>query len=149
MIEQMRFGQAVELGEELGPVLVTPTHDQVYAILEFSSGTTPDPKSRFLDVEAAKAMGLAGPMVHAGLLEAYLTKLLTDWTGPKGTLQTINLEFRRAAVHDEELGCYGRITDTREEGGDTVVKLDIFLQKADGDCPVQGVAEIRLPTQPS
>ena len=79
---------------------------------------------------------------------AMVSQLLTDWAGPQAASVSLDVNYRRPTRHGEELKCIGLITDTHEDGGDTVVKLDVYIEDPRGDRPTQGVAEVVIPTAP-
>ena len=74
-----------------------------------------------------------------------ITRLVTDWMGPRGKLQFIDVSFRRPVQHDDRLQSQGLVTDTTEEDGRGVVKLDIYLENERGERPLQGTAAVELP----
>lgn len=149
MSEQL-YGQGVEFGDEIGPLVKTPTAEQVQHFLavwtrsDASSGMV----GRFTDEKTAKSEGLAGPIVPGNMTQAFVAQLVTDWAGPAGRLRSLDVNFRRPARHGDSLKCVGLVTDKREEGVLTVVKLDVYAEDPRGDRPVQGVAEVELPAQP-
>ena len=76
-----------------------------------------------------------------------LTRLVTDWMGPQGKLRTIDVDFRRPVEHGDQLRALGLITDTEEQDGAGIVKLDVYLENDRGERPLQGVAIVELPRQ--
>ncbi|HWO94456.1 MAG TPA: hypothetical protein VNL92_06800 [Dehalococcoidia bacterium] len=148
---QSVYGNQVEFGDEIGPLIKAPTTEDVQAFL--SAWMTRDASDtsvagRFTDAQAASREGLAGPIIPGNMTQAFLGQLLMDWASPLGRLRSLDVNFRRPAMHGQELKCMGLVTDTREEGDFTVVKLDVYAEAANGDRPVQGTAEVVLPTAP-
>jgi hypothetical protein len=140
------YGESVELGDEIGPLMKSPGLAEVQAFLNVSPSEGKD-HGRFLDAEAAKLVGFESPIVPGSMTQAYLSQLLTDWSAPAGRVLYINVNFRRPANHNDVLRCIGLVTDTREEGDSTVVRLDVFAENDRGERPVQGTAEVVIPTR--
>lgn len=146
-MSEQTYGASVEFGDEIGPLVQTidGTDVQKFLSVWMVRSSTPE-TSRFTDGDAARAEGLASPIVPGNMTQALLTRLLTDWAGPAGWVRTLDVNFRRPAHHGQEFRCFGLVTDKREEGTTTIVKLDVYVENPDGDRPVQGVAEVVLPT---
>jgi hypothetical protein len=142
-----RYGCDVETGDEIGPVIRAPDIEQVRAYVSIwrRDGGTP---GRFTDASIAGREGLGGPIVPGPMTLAFLAQMLTDWAGPSGRLRRLDLTYRRPIRHGDELRCLGLVTDARDEGEDTVVRLDVFIEDAKGERPTQGVAEVVLPAKP-
>ncbi len=143
MSEQVR-GDSIEFGDEIGPLVKTPTVQQVQAFLLVTMARE-GRSGRFTDADAAKREGLPEPILPGTMLLAFLAQLLTDWAGPQGRLLVLDVDFRRLARHGEELKCIGLVTDKRDEDATTVVRLDVFIEDHRGDRPAQGIAEVAIP----
>ena len=100
---------------------------------------------RFTSTESARELGLERPIVPGTMSMAMITRLVTDWMGPRGQLQFIDVSFRRPVQHDDRLQSQGLVTDTTEEDGRGVLKLDIYLENERGERPLQGTAAVELP----
>jgi acyl dehydratase len=141
-------GAEVEPGDEIGPLIKSPDLEEVRTFLNVWRRGEEDSNlnRRFTDTATAQRDGFSSPIVPGQMSFAYLSQLLTTWMGPRGQLRNLDLNYRRPTRHGEELRCIGLITDTREEGEHTVVKLDVFIEDPRGDRPTQGVAEVVIPT---
>lgn len=148
MSEQI-YGESVEPGDEIGPLLKHPDLEQVQRYLTAGRMTSGGggPAGRFTDTEAAQRDGLQGPILPGPMSQAFLSQLLTDWAGPQGWLRSLDVNFRRPTRHGEPLKCIGLVTDKEDEGGSTLVRLDVFIEDPRGDRPTQGVAEVLIPTR--
>ncbi len=150
MIDQAVYGEDVEPGDEIGPLVKHPDTEQVRAFLNVwnprgMAEATPGqgaPMNRFLQGE-----GTGGPMLPGSMSQALLSQLLTDWAGSAGRLRTLDVNFRRPVRHGEDLKCTGLVTDKHDEGNETVVHVDVFIEDPRGDRPVQGVAEVVIPAK--
>jgi hypothetical protein len=151
MTEQV-YGESVDAGDEIGPLLKHPDLAQVQRYLgagRMGGGGGADRGSgRFTSEEAAARDGLSGPIIPGPMSQAFLSQLLTDWAGPRGWVRSLDVNFRRPTRHGEPLKCVGLVTDKQEEDGKTLVRLDVFIEDPRGDRPTQGVAEVLIPTRP-
>ncbi len=154
-MKQEVFGQDVEPGDEIGPLLKHPDTEQVQRFLNVwapgatdAHGAGGPEMSRFVHQEAAGREGLRGPILPGNMSQAFMSQLVTDWIGPLGRLRVLDVDFRRPVHHGQDLKCIGLITDKREEPDGTHVLLDVFLEDERGDRCVQGTAEVVLPTRP-
>ena len=149
MSEQI-YGQDIDAGDEIGPMVRTPDLEQVQTFLAVWRRTAENQRinGRFTDTAASQRDGFSGPIVPGPMSFAMVSQLLTDWAGPHGRLRSLDVNYRRPTRHGEELKCIGLITDTHEDGAETVVKLDVYIEDPRGDRPTQGVAEVVIPTAP-
>jgi hypothetical protein len=147
-VAEQLYGADIEAGDEIGPLLKSPDLEQVKAFLGVwrTEDRNPDVSARFTTGEGRGNIGFNSPIVPGPMSFAFVSQLLTDWAGPLGRIRNLDLNDRRPTRHGEELKCIGLITDTHEEGGETIVKLDVFIEDPRGDRPTQGVAEVTLPT---
>ena len=106
------------------------------------------PRTRFTDAELAREQGLPAAIVPGAMSMAILTRLVTDWMGPDGTLRSIEVDFRRLVLHEDNLRCIGLVTDALEEDGAGIVKLDVYMENERGERPLQGTAVVELPHRP-
>jgi acyl dehydratase len=109
------------------------------------AGAAPPNASYFLDDTTAANNGLTRPIAHGGLSTAICMRLITDWIGPRGRLNSIDASFRRPAMHGDRLRIVGLVTDVDTGGPEATAKIDVYLENERGDRPIQGVAEIALP----
>jgi hypothetical protein len=144
------YGEDIDPGDEIGPLVKTPDLEQVTTFLGAWRRGNGNPgggfSQRFTTGRGEGDIGFSSPILPGAMSFAFVSQLLTDWAGPLGRVRTLDLNYRRPTRHGEELKCIGLITDTHEDGPDTVVKLDVFIEDPRGDRPTQGVAEVLLPT---
>ena len=148
MAEQ-RYFEDIDVGDEFTEEQ-QPTREHVEQFFNISRldgrpsrAETGD--GRFTSTESARELGLERPIVPGTMSMAMITRLVTDWMGPRGTLQFIDVSFRRPVQHDDRLQSQALVTDTTEEDGRGVVKLDIYLENERGERPLQGTAAVELP----
>lgn len=139
------FGDDIEIGDEVGPLVKSPDLAQVQAFVAAWRRPEGAFLARFTDQAAASRDGFNSPIVPGPLSLAFLSQLLTDWAGPRGRLRSLEVNYRRPTRHGEELKCVGLVVDKREAGEEAVIRLDVYIEDPRGDRPTQGVAEVVLP----
>ncbi|GBD10609.1 hypothetical protein HRbin23_00253 [bacterium HR23] len=137
----MRSFADVHLGDTIGPVEHTFTTEGVRAFCTLWGQTG---ESRFTSEEVARREGLPGPIVPGIMSMAVLSRLLTDWADG-GSLRLLDVIFRQPVPHHQPLRLVGTVTDLRPEGGQGVVEVDVFLERADGERLVTGKALLAVP----
>lgn len=137
----------IDVGDEIEGAW-TAQRDQVleYIALE-PGGPADDTQGRFTDPVRAKKLGFERPIVPGALSMSVLTRLVTDWMGPEGDLESIDINFRRPVLQEDELRTLGLVIDTEpsEDGGR--VRIDVYFENNRGERPLQGVAVVRLPSR--
>lgn len=137
---QQRYVEDVDPGDEFAEPW-TATREQVEAFIRANVNLGGD--DRFLDQQAAEAVGMRRPIVPGPMSLAVLTRVVTDWMGPDGLLRTLDANFRRPVEHGDRLRALALVTDVEESAG--LVKLDVYLENERGERPLQGVAVVELP----
>ncbi len=146
--EDQRYFEDVDPGDE-HQTSWTPTTESVIGYMNaserFGGGD-----GRFTDPEAAKRLGLEGPIAPGAFSLSVLTRIVNDWVGMEGRIRVVEVNFRRPVQHGVELTAMALVTDTEdaEEPGLGRVKLDVFLENDSGERPVQGTATVDLPRRP-
>lgn len=148
MTEQ-RYFEDVEPGDEWQDAW-TPSLDAVVGYMNVSQRFRGG-DGRFTDPEGARKLGFERPIVPGAFSLSVLTRIVNDWAGMEGRIRSVEVNFRRPVLHQDELSAVGLVTDTEdgEEAGYGRIKLDVFLQNDRGERPVQGVAIVDLPRRPS
>lgn len=137
----------IDVGDEIEGAW-TAQREQVleYIALE-PGGPADDTQGRFTDPVRAKKLGFERPIVPGALSMSVLTRLVTDWMGPAGDLESIDINFRRPVLQEDELRTLGLVIDTEasEDGGR--VRIDVYFENNRGERPLQGVAVVKLPSR--
>ncbi len=140
-MSQIHFDD-VELGDEIGPLVKEPTREQIGEYVNLGV----ERLGRFTSDEFAQGEGLRGVIVPGNLSMAFLAQLLTDWAGPSGRLTKLEVNFRRIVEPGDQLECKAMVTDMQVMDGKALVTLDAYIENQKGERPVQGIAEVLLPT---
>lgn len=136
------FFEDVELGDEIGPLELVATDDDVVSFCRLWGNDKP---SRFTDAEIAAKSRLPGPIVPGVMSMALMAQLLTGWAGPEG-VKDLDLVFRQPVPHNKPLKVSATITDTRQEDGENLVECDVLMTGDEGERYVGGKAILSLPS---
>ena len=125
----------------------TPAREQVLAYIGLEpGGPADDTQGRFTDPERARKLGFERPIVPGAFSMSVLTRLVTDWMGDDGRLESIDINFRRPVLQEDRLRSAGLVTDAEPSGGGGGrVRLDLYFENERGERPLQGVAVVVLP----
>ena len=137
----------IDVGDEIEGAW-TARREQVleYIALE-PGGPADDAQGRFTDPVRAKKLGFERPIVPGALSMSVLTRLVTDWMGPEGDLESIDINFRRPVLQEDELRSLGLVIDTEPSGDGGLVRIDVYFENDRGERPLQGVAVVKLPAR--
>jgi acyl dehydratase len=95
-----------------------------------------------MDDEAGRAAGFPSAFGMGNLLWAYLHNMLRDWIetefAGEGRIVSVDLSFRSPNLRGQTVAARGTVTAVREEGGATLVDLDIAV--VDRDAPATVLA---------
>ncbi|MEX2236554.1 MAG: hypothetical protein WEB00_03320 [Dehalococcoidia bacterium] len=137
----------VDLGDELPPVEMTVTTEEVMAFLHVWHGRRRNAfTSRFSDPEIAKKEGLRGAMVPGAMTMSLTGKLITNWAGPEAFHQ-LDVVFRGNIIHNDHLTFGGVITDKEMRDGQPWLEVDVYAEDEAGNRPVTGKAVVLLPVR--
>lgn len=143
-----RYFEDIEPGDEFEEPWM-PTRDLVVAYLSVGNPDAASRADRFTDDEAARKIGMPRAIVPGALSLCMATRLVTDWMGTQGTLRSIDVDYRRAALHEDSLRILGLVTDADDDEGVLLVKIDVYIENDRGERPLQGVAIVELPRRPA
>ena len=136
------YFEDVEMGDEIGPLIKQPSREEVrtFANLSHLSG-------RFTSVEGARADGTDRMIVSSWQSMGYLAQLITNWMGQEGLLSKLEVSFHRVVEPDDRLECHAVVTDMLTLDDRHIVMLDTFMENQRGQHPIQGTAEVVLPSR--
>jgi acyl dehydratase len=96
-----------------------------------------------MDDEAGRAAGMGGAFGMGNLQWSYLHILLRDWLGDEGRIRSLRCDFRTPNAKGV-VTAKGTITGVSEEGGATVVALEVWTENADGKKMAPGTAVVEI-----
>ncbi len=127
---------APEVGTERQPFVDTPLTVTDFVRYQGASG---DMNPIHHDTEFAKAAGYPGPfavgMLQAGILSTYAT----DWLGAS-KLRRFKVQFREQAWPGDVLTYTGKVVGTRDEGGETLLDVELACTRQTGGVHLKGWA---------
>lgn len=85
--------------------------------------------------------GFDRPIVPGPMSLAVMARVVTDWMGPRGTLRSIDVDYRRPVYRDDRLRVIALVTDV----DDATANLDVYFENDRGERPLQGIAVVELP----
>ena len=95
-----------------------------------------------MDDEAGRAAGFPSAFGMGNLLWGYLHNMLRDWIeadfAGNGRIVSVDLSFRSPNLRGQTVTARGTVTEVREEGGATLIDLDIAV--VDRDAPATVLA---------
>jgi hypothetical protein len=97
-----------------------------------------------MDDEAGRKAGHAGAIGMGRLQWAYLHIVLEEWLACRGRVVRVAAQFRSPNLKGQVLTAKGRVTGVREEGGERLVDLDVWVEGDDGKAMAPGTATIAL-----
>jgi len=137
------YFEDVDPGDEIGPLVKEPTKEQILAYVSLSEVRM----GRFTSDQAAQGEGLRGIIVPGNMSMSFVSQLLSDWAGEQGRLTKLEVNFRRMVEPGDRLQCKATITDMETVDGENIVTLDAFIENQNGDRPIQGTAQVILPSK--
>jgi acyl dehydratase len=136
------FFEDVEVGDDLPPLQLTLTHEQVkkYALVAHMPG------GRFMSDEEARAEGLPGQIVPGNMSLALFSRLLTTWA-PAARVKRLSATFRGLVHPGVPIRLQAVVTEKHESDHGTFIDCDLILENADGERRVTGTATVELPAK--
>jgi acyl dehydratase len=98
------------------------------------------------DVESVKALGMGDRVVHQGPINmAYVMNLLSDWAGGADHLRRFKVRFMANVFAGDTVRAGGTVTAVREEDGERLADVDVWLDVDGGGRALSGVATVVVP----
>ena len=97
---------AVKVGDALPELRKTVTVEQIRAYAQASGDRNPI----HLDDEFARRAGLPGVIAHGMLTMAFVTQLVTDWLGDRGSVRRLQGRFAGMVLPGDEVRCTGTVS---------------------------------------
>jgi len=99
------------------------------------------------DTGFAQKTGLPDRITHGALKHALLGRLLDEWIGDDGRVQSVACSYRGMDMIDKDVVCRGVVTGKRQEDGSNLVDLDVWTEDPDGKKTTPGTAVVELPSK--
>jgi acyl dehydratase len=132
----------VDVGTELPPFVVDPVPIEpmktVAALLR-------DPNPIHFDAGAVAALGMGDRPVNQGPTNmAYVCNMLTAWTGDPASVRRLQVRFLGNVFAGDRVIAGGVVTGIREEGGNRLADLDVWLERSPEDRVLAGAATVAI-----
>ena len=102
------------------------------------------------DADYVRERGFKGPFVDGQMLGGFLAQQVQDWAGPGAFLRKLGFRNRVMVYPGDSITCHGMVTGVREDGGESLVECDLWIENQDGDRVVEPAnALVRLPRRNS
>jgi MaoC dehydratase-like protein len=142
--ESQRYFEDVDLGDEYTEE-ITPTPELVKDFLALNPARGGPGDGRFTSDEGARSIGMRAAIVPGVMSMSIISRLVEDWMGAEGTLHSLDVSYRRPVLQGDDLKLQALVTDADETPEGPRVKLDVYMENARGERPLQGTAVVELP----
>jgi acyl dehydratase len=97
------------------------------------------------DADAVQALGMGTRVVNQGPNNmAYVVNMLSAWAGGPGRVRGLRVRFLGNVFAGDRITARGTVTGVREEGGERLADLDVWLERAEDDRVLDGTAVVAL-----
>jgi acyl dehydratase len=133
--------ETVQVGDALPELALAPVNRTTLALFAGASG---DHNPAHIDIDAARAAGMADVFAQGMLGMAWLGRLLTDWA-PQSQLRKFDVRFAGVTHLGNAIRCTGKVVEKLEVGGERCVRVEVASANQYGEVKIAGVALIALP----
>ena len=96
---------------------------------------------QFVDPDAAKKLGLAGPIIPGAVKQAYFMQYITSWLGRGGwRFRRVQVSHRRPDLQGAEMTLQGTVTRKYEQDGEKRLDVELEIHNAAGERTTHGAA---------
>ena len=104
-----------------------------------------DPNPIHWDVDVVRQLGMGERPVNQGPNNmAYLVNLLAAFAGGYERVRALRVRFLGNVFGGDRLTARGTVTGVRDEGGERLADLDVWLERAEDDRVLDGTAVVAL-----
>ena len=101
-----------------------------------------DPNPVHWDDTSTTRYGFEGKTINQGPLGlSYMFNMLHEWAGPTSIRRFI-MTFPQAVLSEDHVVAKGEVTGIREENGETIAEVDIWLHNDERGTLLKGSAEV-------
>jgi acyl dehydratase len=140
-MSEQRYYEDIEVGEQLGERVITPTKRLA---IKFA-GASGDFYEIHYDKDFAIEAGFPDVIVHGAQKASFAAQMLTNWMGLEGVLKKVNCSFRGIDFFNADLICEGKVTDKYVDGDDHCVQCEVWIDNAKGERTTIGGGVVALP----
>ena len=130
----------VNVGDELPQVVKTPGRRE---LVQYAAGSG-DFNPLHYDTQFPQAKALGDNIVHGRMKFAVLGELVSNWLAHGGRIKTIGCSYRGMDMQAQTFTAKGKVVAKREEQGEKLVDLEIYIENAAGSRTTPGTATVVL-----
>jgi len=145
-MSEQRYFDDIDPGDEFDEDIVMET-PKVQKYLDIPGSRFEGQRNRFNDPDLAKKDGLPNAIVPGVMQLDLMSRVLNDFAGQEGRIGHLEVSFRRSVLHGDKLHALGLVTDTIPGDGEGTVRMDVFFENERGERPLQGTADVILPSR--
>jgi len=132
----------VEPGTELPPLRIESVPAEA---MKTVAALLHDPTPIHWDVESVRALGMGDRPVNQGPNNmAYVVNMLTTWAGSPGRIRRLRVRFLGNVFAGDSVTARGVVTGVREEDGERLADLDVWLERSAEDRVLDGTATVAI-----
>lgn len=139
--ETERYWDDVQVGDALPEI--TLALDATAMVLQVSGSQ--DWSKIHHDMDYAEESGIPNIFYNTGWTTGLLGRLMTDWAGPSGWVESLGFQMRGMNPQGSEVTASGKVVDKRVEDGKALVDLEINLVNSEYGPTTPGKAIVSLP----
>ncbi|QSB14705.1 hypothetical protein JQS43_25155 [Natronosporangium hydrolyticum] len=130
----------VRVGAELPELSPPPISRATLALFAGGSG---DHNPVHIDLDAARAAGMADVFAHGMLSMAYLGRLLAGWAGQQ-RIRSMRVRFAAITPVHAALRCTGQVVAIDDQAGERRARIELRVSLPDGTTTILGDATVAI-----
>ena len=134
-----RFSE-VKVGDQLPEVVKTPGRRE---LVQYAAGSG-DFNPLHYDTEFPQAKAIGDNIVHGRMKFAVLGELVSNWLAHSGRIKTIACSYRGMDMQAKTFTARGTVVAAREQDGEKLVDLEIYIENEAGVRTTPGTATVVL-----
>ena len=134
--------QEIAVGTELPEKVISVDTEKMKTMAAILNDSNPI----HWDVESVKALGMGDRVVNQGPINmAYVMNLLSEWSGGAEHVRRLKVRFMANVFAGDTVRAGGTVTGLREENGERLADLDVWLDVEGGGRALGGLATVVVP----
>ena len=130
----------VNVGDELPTLTKAPDRAQLVLYCAGSGDFNP----LHWDQSFSQAQAIGDNIVHGRLKWSTLGQVVSDWVGADGWVKSVSCQYRGMDMQGKTFTAKGRVVAKREQDGEKLVDLEIYVENSSGARTTPGTATVVL-----
>ena len=127
-------------GDELPPLVIESVSSEA---MKTVAALLHDPNPIHFDLDAVRTLGMGDRPVNQGPSNmAYLVTMLARYAGGREKIRRLRVRFLGNVFGGDRVSARGRVASVREEDGERLADIDVWLERAEDDRVLEGTATI-------